>query len=249
MKALDYRRVIVECFSSLCNKIKKIDEERMRCAMPKPTKPRKTDNDNPLFISRVAALLDFYSDRATAHASLFVASIFGLVTVLAIIQAFILSNNQFDRWIIWGSEFLFFIFTYVGHYTLNQFSYYANISQRLTAGLEQKKSFLGIPVDAKEENLDQYFDRLERNQRLILIPKMLVKKLGTFGGFFLAIIYWIIVFFLGLIVYFPFFISLIEIIEWVSIFLTLFIVIVVLPVIAMFIVDRNGSQEQIPNSK
>lgn len=33
-----------------------------------------------------SAILDFYSDRATSFASFFVASIFGLVTMLAIVQ-------------------------------------------------------------------------------------------------------------------------------------------------------------------
>jgi hypothetical protein len=85
--------------------------------MTDPQKPENHNNDDSLFTSRVAALLDFYSDRATAHASLFVASIFGLVTVLAIVQAFILVNPPIERWIVWASEYLFFIFTYVGYFT------------------------------------------------------------------------------------------------------------------------------------
>ena len=56
--------------------------------MSKTTNPEKANNNESLFISRVAALLDFFSDRATAHASLFVASIFGILTMLSLVQNF-----------------------------------------------------------------------------------------------------------------------------------------------------------------
>jgi len=43
-----------------------------------------TDDDK---VTGRSALLDFYGDRATSFASLFVASIFGLVATSAVIQA------------------------------------------------------------------------------------------------------------------------------------------------------------------
>jgi hypothetical protein len=72
---------------------------------------------------------------------------------------------------------------------------------------------------------------------------MIVKKLGTFGIFFMALAYWIIVFFFGFIVYFPFFQSVKEIIIWLSIFLILFLIVVALPVILVFYSRKNCSQK------
>ncbi len=82
-------------------------------------------------ISSLSAILDFYSDRAIAHASFFLASFFGLFTVLQIQQ------NPTLGWAI-----LYWILFLAGLYTLNRFGYYASFAQKLMEKL----------VDARAHN-------------------------------------------------------------------------------------------------
>lgn len=77
-----------------------------------------------LYIGRLTASLDFYSDRATAHASLFVASIFGLFALLSLIQ------QALEEWVILLSVFVYFRLAYAGYITLTRFSYLAGVAHR-----------------------------------------------------------------------------------------------------------------------
>jgi hypothetical protein len=83
-----------------------------------------------LHIARLAAFLDFYSDRATAHASLFVASVFGLLTVLSLVQGL-------NRSVVWLSIFVYFALSYAGYFTLVRFGFFAAIAHRISRELER----------------------------------------------------------------------------------------------------------------
>jgi len=109
-------------------------------------------------VSALSALLDFYSDRATAFASLFVASIFGLVTLSAIIQNYI--DGNFYWYII--SLFPFIGFAVSGYFTWYRFCFWADMAHkmeyygiRLPFKSKLKKIFCDRKVEGKwiQDNL------------------------------------------------------------------------------------------------
>jgi hypothetical protein len=89
----------------------------------------------------MSGLLDYYNSRCTSFASLVVASIFGLVTLSAIIQTMfsanfsILSTSNYILIIL--SLILFLLFSASTMYTLQNYFYYATLSDKIkTFGLE-----------------------------------------------------------------------------------------------------------------
>jgi len=86
-----------------------------------------------------SALLDFYSDRAVAFASFFVASIFGLVTTLALIQRIEIEKGNLGNlsacWLdlaaIVGSLVAYVFFAYAVQYTFKRFAMYSSIADHL----------------------------------------------------------------------------------------------------------------------
>lgn len=78
------------------------------------------------------ALLDFYSDRAVAHASFFLASLFGLFTVLAITQ-----NAQVNKWLWLIPYFLLFS---LGVYTYSNFCYYAVLADSIRRNIQNEST-------------------------------------------------------------------------------------------------------------
>lgn len=135
-------------------------------------------------VAEVAALVDFYSDRAVAHASFFVASIFGTLTFLALVATLPKPVNES---IYLVSILLFAGFSYMGYFTLVRFRYYASLSDHLTKkGLQRETVFKRHHYDFKQK---------EKNQELMLPPRMLMKigeKTGSKAGLvFLYLVYWI----------------------------------------------------------
>jgi hypothetical protein len=119
--------------------------------MPKEKKKEpKPYVDRNLRATRLAALLDFYSDRATAHASLFVASLFGLFSVLSIV-------DQLTGDYIWFSMVIYFLLAYSGYFTLVRFGFYAQIAHLITLGLEEKSTFESVKFSTEKgkTNLDK----------------------------------------------------------------------------------------------
>ncbi len=92
----------------------------------KKDRPKHTKLATPV----LAALLDFYSDRATAHASFVVASTFGIYTVLF---AGLDALGPF----LFGLVFLVLVF--VGGYSFLNFGYYAFAAQLIRVDLLGKK--------------------------------------------------------------------------------------------------------------
>lgn len=81
-----------------------------------------------------AGLLDYYNSRATSFSSLFVASIFGLVTLAAIIQS-LFSNYKLaltgDLGVIIISLGIYATFILAGYYTLRTYFHYAILSDKI----------------------------------------------------------------------------------------------------------------------
>jgi len=81
-----------------------------------------TDNNEK--IQKIAIMVDFYSDRAEAHATLFLAFLFGLFTILTIA-----GNENTYKWIWTIPYWLLFL---GGVHTFLNFSYYATHAQKIT---------------------------------------------------------------------------------------------------------------------
>lgn len=92
----------------------------------------------------ISALLDYYNNRATSFASLLTASIFGLVTLSAIIQftfdkSFLINPNILTNPIIQivVSVILYLLFSIACYHTLICYSYYTGLADKIkTAGLQ-----------------------------------------------------------------------------------------------------------------
>lgn len=90
-----------------------------------------------------SALLEFYSSRAVAHASYFMASIFGIVALLTICQNIGNPLQSIKCWIavvLWSGAYL--IFAVLGWWTLHQFNNYATYADKLRACAFVEKSNL-----------------------------------------------------------------------------------------------------------
>jgi hypothetical protein len=82
----------------------------------------------------LAGLLDYYNSRAVSFASLLVASIFGLVTLSAIIQVTFKENIQLTNNVIFSfiiSVILYGLFSGAGLYMLKSYSYYTSMADKV----------------------------------------------------------------------------------------------------------------------
>jgi hypothetical protein len=151
-----------------------------------------TENE---LISRAAALLDHYSSRAVAHASFFVASIFGLITFTALAsEGFVDMGNV---WYYFLCTYLFWIFAYLGHYTLRRFNSYASIAEAIAKkGLNEKDVFEKLGI------LDLFKTQYDRQKSSLVLKAIL--SLETVSTPFLISAYWIAVVFLDLVNFFKF---------------------------------------------
>ena len=134
-----------------------------------------------------------------AHASFFVASVFGIVTFSAIIQQL----NEKNATPIWMSMVLFLGLAYTGYFTLARFNYYADLAEKLaTEGLKQRDIMKKIKMTSKPniKNLDEYFKEKTRKEGDYLLLKKLLYS-GRWSDLALGVGYWAGIFFLGFIVY------------------------------------------------
>jgi hypothetical protein len=86
----------------------------------------------------LSAILDFYNSRATSFVSLFVAAVFGLVSISAISQI-IWTNLPIDTgyWALFcASSFIFVTFVAAGHYTLTTYFQYADIASKVKGAIQ-----------------------------------------------------------------------------------------------------------------
>lgn len=97
----------------------------------------------------LSALLDFYSDRAVAHASFVVACVFGLFTVLSLLRGvdlFLKVAYSFIYWVLWSA----------GIYSLLNFRSFAIEAERVRRFiLKHKWSLLvtRLTEETKEEEI------------------------------------------------------------------------------------------------
>ncbi len=89
----------------------------------------------------LSALLDFHNNRSTSFVSLFVASIFGIVTLSAIAQSIFGSNIAYFASVmnflpVVLSAILYVAFAFAGAYTLDKFFFYADMASNIKYCLE-----------------------------------------------------------------------------------------------------------------
>jgi len=108
-------------------------------------------------ISELSALLEFYSNRATAHASYFVAFVFGLFTIFGLAQN--VANIYEQRitllilsWVVWLS----------GYYCLLNFGFYSFLAERI-------KNAIGGDMRSTKEIEEEILNDLVLNWRFSLI--------------------------------------------------------------------------------
>lgn len=99
----------------------------------------KDPNQDPNKLTQYTGLLDFYSDRATAHASFVVASVFGIFTIFAILRA-----EKSLLWLMWTSTYVALQFALV--YCFYKFSYYAVLADIVRRQLEGGKDEISQPL-------------------------------------------------------------------------------------------------------
>lgn len=117
-------------------------------------------------VTSLAALLDFYSDRAIAHASFYLASLFGLFTVLQI--------AQFD----YGSQCYwvvpYWVLFFVGFYTLARFNWYATTAQEITGIIRTE-----IVKEELRKRIDDIGDRITDRIPLMRLRTRITERLRT----------------------------------------------------------------------
>lgn len=155
-----------------------------------------------------SALLDFYGDRAVAFASLFVASVFGIVTTLAII----LSIPRIDAYpylhpfLIALSNIVFLSFAYTGYYTFKKFALYADIAHRIQdTSLRQFARLESVPLNARADGKEDVYLWGYMEKKLIEEKNWLWKNFIAKKGFGLP--YCILILVLWLVVYIPAFLE------------------------------------------
>jgi len=82
----------------------------------------------------LSALLDFHSDRATAHAGFLVACIFGLFTILSLIQGGVVIKFFYS--------IAYWLLVFGGLYELLNFRDFAGRAQRITHFIRDHKTLL-----------------------------------------------------------------------------------------------------------
>ena len=94
-------------------------------------------NNNDQTSDRIAArgaLLEFYSGRCVAFGGFFIAAIFGILTVLTLVQGIFVGTAYVEVPLIVLSLIVYGIFGYVGLFVLKGFSHYVNIADMLEGG-------------------------------------------------------------------------------------------------------------------
>lgn len=143
-----------------------------------------------------AALLDFHSDRAVAHASFLIASVFGLLTLLAVAQSL-----KYPFVVV--SLIPFSAFSYLGFWTLQRFTDYASVADALQGNIERYRGEFKIEIKGERpmtfSEVREHF--LLRDTRQIPL-KRLISKVKASGVFILQnILYLFLITALGSIVY------------------------------------------------
>ena len=142
----------------------------------------------PEIIAARSALLDFYSDRAVAFGGFFIASIFGLLTVLTLSQGIGCPIREWEAVLVVLSIVVYVVFVYIGYYVLRGFSYYVQIADKLEGGaggtgnLRSYAHLEKVIFDEKnpEDNLSKFL-KDEDTKRKRIFGKKVVSNIKWFG--------------------------------------------------------------------
>jgi hypothetical protein len=122
----------------------------------------RVDKGDGEFDRQLSVVEDFYSTRAVAHASFFVASIFGLFAILAFMERFTMVSKilvSFAYWAVWSG----------GLYSFMRFSFYsgrAQAAQRRTTK-DAEKLWDVVPENPKgQQTIPSIFEKV-RSSRFV----------------------------------------------------------------------------------
>jgi hypothetical protein len=177
-------------------------------------------------LSARSALLQFYGQRAVSFASLFIASIFGLITWLAIARGIEVKGACYLIFMVLSS-IVYIVFAYASRHTFRRFVYYANIASKLATeskgsvkdyanfeGMDfeiGEKVYNGLTEELKKEvkkedgkfrlNFQAYFDDENKKQYQSFVRDLSERRFGIIHSV-LMILLWIVVYVPLLISYF-----------------------------------------------
>ena len=158
-------------------------------------------------INVLRGLLSFYSNRTTSFASLFVASIFGLVSFLGLAHQ-IVQKPDINLWAVALSLIPYLIFFLAGFHTFSRYTYYAEIAHMIEAyGLripyDNLLSEVGCKEGDEDSNLSASIGNIYRRQRESRIEKIPRNRILPF-------LYIVLCISLAILVYYPAILRLIE---------------------------------------
>ncbi len=141
-----------------------------------------------------SAFLEFYGNRATSFVNLFVASIFGIVTLSAIIQ-FLNAGVP-----VLLSIIPYTIFSLAGYYTLERYFYYGNLAESVKSGCLENPNYYNLNnISLYDNSTKDSYDFSEYLKRNANKKSFLKKVLDTTRVF--AIVYFFTLLLLAIVVY------------------------------------------------
>lgn len=121
-------------------------------------------------VEALVGLLDFYSDRAEAQASFLVACIFGIFTLLAIVQSInSIQDKMIQHALIILSIFPYVMLSSIGFHCLRRFSVYAATAEKYNIVLKRyakpKEIMIKVKGKIKEMSLQDYEEYLSEKYK------------------------------------------------------------------------------------
>ncbi|MFX1508595.1 MAG: hypothetical protein ACFFDC_21135 [Promethearchaeota archaeon] len=153
-------------------------------------------------IEALTGLLDFFSDRAEAHASFMVACFFGLFTWLA------MAYSMKNMWVVFFSMLPYGLIGYICYHCLQRFAFYADMADKYRKELEKiakpEKIIFEFEKEGKvkKRNLEEYRDMWHEKARAI--PRWILKQpYRTIASIILLALPFAIVYLPKFVAYFP----------------------------------------------
>ena len=105
--------------------------------------PETNKHDEDIRIRNLTVIQDFNNKKANSHATIFVASMFALFTVLSLASRIATPSFSFSNYLILSFSSISYLFIWIfGLYSILNFSYYSTVSQRaeeeIVCGLDKQ---------------------------------------------------------------------------------------------------------------
>jgi hypothetical protein len=126
----------------------------------------------------LSVMQDFYSKRAAAHASFFVASVFGLFTVLRLID-----NMYYSFWSKTVLALVYVSLWIMGIYSFLNFSFYASIAHNAERSLQILAIKLIDPERKKDMERQLLTDQVKDLKKAKLFRKWIIYRFFDFKVF------------------------------------------------------------------